>query len=1018
MSPCRDFPPVWEIAGHDHFLARVLASIDSFHLLALEDRFEVLKDIGDGSFGSVVLARVRTAGASVARRGTVVAIKTMKKSFESFSPCLELREVVFLRTLPPHSHLVPALDIFLDPFSKKLHICMEFMEGNLYQLMKARDHKCLDNPSVKSILFQIMRGLEHIHAHGFFHRDIKPENILVTTSSHPDSGNSFRRYSALVTPPSTPPAYTVKIADFGLARETHSKLPYTTYVSTRWYRAPEVLLRAGQYSAPVDIWAVGAMAVEVATLKPLFPGVNEVDQVWRVCEIMGSPGNWYNKSGARVGGGEWREGSRLAGKLGFSFPKMAPHSMDTILQSPQWPSSLSQFVTWCLMWDPKNRPTSTQALAHDFFADAVDPLRPKSATSRMLGRKQSDNSRGKDSTITTPTSSKPSWFRKSLIGPGDNTVAGRLVVGVDFGTTFSGVAAVHTSTPDEVEIIKTWPGGNGITSDKVPTELAYDLAADAAPGTAPGVRWGFQFKAEESRLRCIKLFLDRSQKLPFYVSPLETAAQLKRYNKTVVDAVGDYLTQMHRHTMDTLTRRYGAGLMASTQVDFVLTCPAVWSDAAKNTTLQAAERAGMGARSRIQMISEPEAAAVYTLKCLQPNQLSVGDNVIVCDGGGGTVDLIAYKILSLKPPRVEESAVGTGGLCGSAFLNFGFEEHVRNRLGPRRFDEMKARKGKTWQMGLRYFEDVVKRSFHEDDDQEVNIPFPGLADDEEVGLDSGFLVMTADQIKAIFEPVVKEVCELVQGQVDSLRAKGGVVSGIILVGGFGQSDYLYRRLRSHFSTSAAPPPYSERASQSQSQSQSHAAAAATHGSGSIEVMQPAYAWTAVVRGAVLRGLEEGSMVLSRKARMHYGTSYATVYDEDKHSVDERYWSPLWERWMVSHRMQWHIHKGDAISPLSPVGFHYTRNFRPGQSLVVTDDLIACEADEPPASYSRELVHVCTLTTDLRAVPRSLFTRLTTTQDLAFDNLDFTLEMMVDSAGLAFELKVDGVRYGRVDAEFH
>jgi meiosis induction protein kinase IME2/SME1 len=340
----------------------------------------------------------------------------MKKTFDSFSACLELREVVFLRTLPAHPHLVPALDIFLDPFSKKLHICMEYMEGNLYQLMKARDHKCLDNASVKSILFQIMQGLEHIHAHSFFHRDIKPENILVSTSAHSDYTNSFRRYSALVTPPSTPPTYTVKIADFGLARETHSKLPYTTYVSTRWYRAPEVLLRAGEYSAPVDIWAVGAMAVEVATLKPLFPGGNEVDQVWRVCEIMGSPGNWYNKAGGRVGGGEWREGTRLAGKLGFSFPKMAPHSMDTILQAPQWPASLSQFVTWCLMWDPKNRPTSTQALAHDYFADAVDPLRPKSSASKILGRKQSDISRGKDSVASTPTSSKPSWFRKSLIG--------------------------------------------------------------------------------------------------------------------------------------------------------------------------------------------------------------------------------------------------------------------------------------------------------------------------------------------------------------------------------------------------------------------------------------------------------------------------------------------------------------------------------------------------------------------------------------------------------------------------
>jgi meiosis induction protein kinase IME2/SME1 len=345
-----------------------------------------------------------------------IAIKTMKKTFDSFSSCMELREVVFLRTLPAHPHLVPALDIFLDPFSKKLHIAMEYMEGNLYQLMKARDHKCLDNGSVKSILFQIMQGLEHIHAHSFFHRDIKPENILVSTSAHSDYTNSFRRYSSLVTPPSTPPTYTVKIADFGLARETHSKLPYTTYVSTRWYRAPEVLLRAGEYSAPVDIWAVGAMAVEVATLKPLFPGGNEVDQVWRVCEIMGSPAVWTNKSGLPVGGGEWREGTRLAGKLGFSFPKMAPHSMDTFLPSPQWPTSLARFVTWCLMWDPKNRPTSTQALAHEYFSDAVDPMRPKSSASKILGRKQSDVSRGKDSVTSTPTSSKPSWFRKSLIG--------------------------------------------------------------------------------------------------------------------------------------------------------------------------------------------------------------------------------------------------------------------------------------------------------------------------------------------------------------------------------------------------------------------------------------------------------------------------------------------------------------------------------------------------------------------------------------------------------------------------
>ncbi|BCR88219.1 uncharacterized protein ACHE_40783S [Aspergillus chevalieri] len=392
-------------------------------MATLEDRFEVMKEIGDGSFGSVAVARVRTAGSNIARRGTMVAIKTMKKTFDSLTPCLELREVIFLRTLPIHPHLVPALDIFLDPLSRKLHICMEYMDGNLYQLMKARDHKAFDAKHVKSILYQIMCGLDHIHAHHFFHRDIKPENILVSTSAPNDS--AFSRYSNLVTPPSTPPTYTVKIADFGLARETHSRMPYTTYVSTRWYRAPEVLLRAGEYSAPVDMWAVGAMAVEIATLKPLFPGGNEVDQVWRVCEIMGSPGNWYSKSGSKLGGGEWREGARLAQKLGFTFPKMAPHSMESILQPPQWPASLSHFVTWCLMWDPKQRPTSTQALNHEYFADAVDPLRPKSSTARLLGRKQSDKSFKsaiKETTDSPTLSTKPSWFRRSFIGKTENQV--------------------------------------------------------------------------------------------------------------------------------------------------------------------------------------------------------------------------------------------------------------------------------------------------------------------------------------------------------------------------------------------------------------------------------------------------------------------------------------------------------------------------------------------------------------------------------------------------------------------
>lgn len=131
-------------------------------------------------------------------------------------------------------------------------------------------------------------------------------------------------------------------------------------------------------------------------------------------------------------------------------------------------------------------------------------------------------------------------------------------------TSYS-VATVYTSTPDDVEIIKTWPGGNGITSDKVPTEISYETIP-STDGSDPIVkpRWGFMFKPEEARLRCMKLFLDRSQKLPFYVSPKETATQLKRFNKNVVDAVSDYLTEVYKHTMDTLTRRYGEAFMSTT----------------------------------------------------------------------------------------------------------------------------------------------------------------------------------------------------------------------------------------------------------------------------------------------------------------------------------------------------------------------------------------------------------------------------------------------------------------------
>ena len=200
----------------------------------------------------------------------------------------------------------------------------ESMEGSLYHLIKTRNGRSLAGGLVCSIFHQIVAGLDHIHAYGYFHRDMKPENVLVTTTGYFD-------YATVspIAPPNAPKEKDVvaiiKLADFSLARETKSiPPPYTEYVSTRWYRAPEVLLLSRDYSNPVDMWALGTIMAELVNLQPLFPGSDQVDQVARICEILGDPSDKYgiDDTGSTIGGGAWANGDRLAQAVGFQFPKV------------------------------------------------------------------------------------------------------------------------------------------------------------------------------------------------------------------------------------------------------------------------------------------------------------------------------------------------------------------------------------------------------------------------------------------------------------------------------------------------------------------------------------------------------------------------------------------------------------------------------------------------------------------------------------------------------------------------
>src|SRR3954469_13558192 len=140
-----------------------------------------------------------------------------------------------LQAIAFHPNIIPLYDFFLLPDSKELYFVFESMEGNLYHLIRTRKGRALAGGLVSSIFHQIVAGLDHIHCSGYFHRDMKPENVLVTTTGLFD----YQSVSPIALPNASPERDVmaiIKLADFGLARETKSKPPYTEYVSTRWYR--------------------------------------------------------------------------------------------------------------------------------------------------------------------------------------------------------------------------------------------------------------------------------------------------------------------------------------------------------------------------------------------------------------------------------------------------------------------------------------------------------------------------------------------------------------------------------------------------------------------------------------------------------------------------------------------------------------------------------------------------------------------------------------------------------------
>eukprot|EP01017_Pseudomicrothorax_dubius_P040013 TRINITY_DN6212_c0_g1_i2.p1 TRINITY_DN6212_c0_g1~~TRINITY_DN6212_c0_g1_i2.p1 ORF type:complete len:389 (-),score=81.23 TRINITY_DN6212_c0_g1_i2:59-1225(-) len=260
----------------------------------------------------------------------------MKNHFDSLEQVNNLREIQALRKLSPHPHIIKLLEVLFDEPTGRLALVFELMDMNVYDSIRGRK-TYLSEQKVKWYMYQLLKAIDHMHKNGIFHRDIKPENILLVDD-------------------------TLKLADFGSCRGIFSKQPYTEYISTRWYRAPECILTDGYYNYKMDMWGVGCVFFEIISLFALFPGQNELDQINRIHNILGTPSkdllDKYKKFSKHMD-------FNFPQKEGKGIAKYIPHASQEAID----------LIEKLLAYNPDDRLTAKQALKHPYFKDLVEQER-------------------------------------------------------------------------------------------------------------------------------------------------------------------------------------------------------------------------------------------------------------------------------------------------------------------------------------------------------------------------------------------------------------------------------------------------------------------------------------------------------------------------------------------------------------------------------------------------------------------------------------------------------------------
>jgi len=214
----------------------------------------------------------------------------------------------------------------------------------------------ISKTTMKSFLYQLLRGIAFCHEHRVLHRDLKPQNLLINRKGE------------------------LKLADFGLARAFGIPVrSYSHEVVTLWYRAPDVLMGSRKYSTPIDIWSAGCIFAEMATGKPLFPGTNTSDQLLKIYKILGTATEKI-----------WPSITELPDykpDLGI-FPAQKITSIVTGLDEDGY-----DLLDKMLVYDPSQRITAQKAMAHNYFQGTQNLLPSQSLSNSTNATKEVKSSK-------------------------------------------------------------------------------------------------------------------------------------------------------------------------------------------------------------------------------------------------------------------------------------------------------------------------------------------------------------------------------------------------------------------------------------------------------------------------------------------------------------------------------------------------------------------------------------------------------------------------------------------------